>query len=161
VSEFAMDVRALVDLVADVDHGTDSEGWDDLEQGLLCWGLISDAARDLARIRDELGKRLADAMPDKRAVVEGAGVFEKHRKKDRTQWDKEDLLRAVLDTRQFDEDGTDTSPLEKVLKVWNLPAPRVTALRELGIDADEFCHVESGGWALQLTPVTASTEKAA
>ena len=51
---------------------------------------------------------------------------------------------------QFDDDGTDASPLDKVLRVWNLGAPRVTALRDMGLDADEFCRSEDAGHTIRL-----------
>lgn len=162
----AEDVRLLTEQVAMTDLAVEGEEWADLDQGLVCYALIETAARDLSRIRDELARKLAGSFPEgeKRIVVEGAGVFEKHRKADRKGWDKEDLLRAVLDTRIVDPDTgevLDPNDLDKVLRVWNLGAPRITALRERGIDPEEFCTVEYGALTLQFTGEIATTSEAA
>ena len=55
-------------------------------------------------------------------------IYEAHRKKSRTVWDKDALLHAVLDTRLVDTDTgevVDPTPYDKVLHVWNLGTPRI------------------------------------
>ncbi len=44
---------------------------------------------------------------------------------------------------------TEETPLEKVLACFNLPAPRTTALRQRGIDADQFCRSETRGYTIE------------
>jgi hypothetical protein len=150
----ATDTMMFAGLANELDLDVTDLVVEDLSQALICWAMLEEANRTLAIVRAALGKKLAEEMPEKRVVVDGAGVFERHVKKDRTKWDKEALLSAVLDSRIVNpETGevTDPTPLDKVLHVWNLGAPRITALRERKIDADEFCEVERGGWTLQLT----------
>lgn len=123
----------------------------------------------LRRVREALGiwegeltEWLADALGRNALDVEGVGHVEIKRGTARTQWDKVSLLRMVLDshrppTPDGEVDGTDTgvafigdemvtcSPdLSRVLDVFNLPAPRVTALKERGIPVDELCEAIPG-----------------
>lgn len=153
MTELARDVLMLDALTDDIAKNVDAEDvGTDLGEALTVWNLLADCARRLAAARDDLGRLLADDMPEKRMTVMGVGTFEKHRKADRKAWDKDDLLRVVLDSRLADADGVvvDETPLDKVLDVWNLPAPRTTALKARGIDPDEFCTVEYGHLTLQV-----------
>ena len=154
MTELARDVLMLDALTDDIAKNVDAEDvGTDLGEALTVWNLLADCARRLAAARDDLGRLLADDMPEKRMTVMGVGTFEKHRKADRKALDKDDLLRVVLDSRVVDpETGEvrDETPLDKVLDVWNLPAPRTTALKARGIDPDEFCTVEYGHLTLQV-----------
>jgi len=99
-----------------------------------------------ARIVDEAAHACAARMFDgeKRVTVAGVEWMRSRGGPSRTGWDSEALLSAVLDSRLVDPESGEVeveSPLAKVLHVWHLPAPRVTALRERGIDGDKFCHV--------------------
>lgn len=124
-----------------------------LDEQLRAWHMLEETNRVLALVRSQLTQRLAEQLPEKQVVVEGVGVFVRHGKRDRTQWDKDALLSAVLDSRLVDRrtgEVVDESPLEKVRHVWNLGAPRVTALRDRGIDPDQFCRSEWGGWGIEV-----------
>jgi hypothetical protein len=96
----------------------------------------------------------AELMKGKTEVIEGLGVLSRHERKSRTQWDKDALKSAVLDSRLVDPatgEVADEAPVDKILAVWNLGAPRITALRARKIDADEFCVVErQPGWAVEV-----------
>ena len=144
----ATDVRALCEAVNDVDRLL-LEGDD---RDFLALAMIRDARASLMYAERELEQKLAARMDDKRHVIEGVGTFERRQKKARTQWDTDDLLRAVLDTRLCDEDGViiEETPVERLLHVWNLGAPRLTALRDRQIDPDEFCHAEPAGFSIQI-----------
>ena len=100
---------------------------------------VARAALEVAQ--DEAGKK----FDDKTVTVRGVEWERSRGGPKRTGWRTDDLLHAVLDTRLVDgETGEvkDETPLEKVLHVWNLPAPRSTALSDRGLNGDEFCHVE-------------------
>lgn len=145
----ATDTRALIEAVNDVDR-LHLEGDD---RDFIALAMIRDCRTTLAHVERELEQKLAGRMEAKRHVIENVGTFEKRTKKNRTQWDTEDLLRAVLDTRLVDtETGevVDETPLDKVLQVWNLGVPRVTVLRERGLDADQFCRAEPAGYSIQI-----------
>ena len=86
---------------------------------------------------------------DKTMEVQGI-EWKRSRSFSRTGWrvhDYEDLdgekhvglLQVVLDKVLVGDDGHPLTPLEKVLKVWNLGTPRLEALDELGIGRNEFC----------------------
>lgn len=147
----AIDTRLFAEAVTSLDRDVTDGPLDDLEQTLICWALIEAAAAELATVRKNLSARIAEAMPEKQVTIMGIGTFERHRKTDRKRWDK-DLLRIVLDTKLADRETgevRDETPLDKVLHVWNLGAPRVTALRERDIEPDEWCTTEYGGLTIQ------------
>lgn len=127
-------------------------------------GTPEDVARTLADVRRAvaalkefdgfLTDRLAEALDYGHPLdVDGVGRVEVKRGRKRSRWQGDDLLRAVLDSRRADEDGEpiDESPLEKVLHVWNLGAPRVTALKERRLQADEFCESVPGTVSVVIT----------
>jgi hypothetical protein len=156
--ELARDVLMMRELTNEIEADVAAVQEDFLtdetrEQALICWGVLEEAYKVLAGIKADLGERLAESMPEKSVVVENVGVFERHRKATRTQWDRDDLLRAVLDTVMVDTETGEIipeTPLEKVMAVWTLPAPKVTAIRERGLQVDEFCHEEYGKQTLRL-----------
>lgn len=123
-----------------------------LDDAMATWAVLEDANRVIQQVRSLLVHQLAQKMGEHQVTVDGVGTFVRHKKKNRTAWDKDDLLRAVLDSRLVDTDTgevADESPLDKVLAVWNLPAPRTTVLKARGIDADEFCRTEDAGWSIE------------
>ncbi len=148
----ASDTKLLVQMISDVDHAVDVECWEDLDQGLICFAMLEEARKNLSLITSLLEKKLAKVMP-RDYTLEGVGTFEKRKRTNRTSWDREELVRDVLDSRIFDpitgEDKFPT-PLDKVRHVWNLGAPRTTALRELGLDPDQYCEAEDAGYSLRL-----------
>lgn len=124
-----------------------------LDGALTTWTKLADVARLAGQVRDEFAAKLAGAMPEKRMTVTGVGTFEKHRKSSRTRWEKDDLLRAVLDTRLADPESgelREETETDKILDVWSLGAPRLGALRARGLDPDEFCSVERGAMTLEV-----------
>lgn len=154
MTDLARDAMMLAAIVNDIDETVSAEDLGtDLNQALVAWQVIEDANRQLAVARTALTNLLAEDMPTKQLVVEGVGVFEKHGKKNRTKWDKDSLLRVVLDSRVVDaETGEirEESQLDRVLDVWNLGAPRTTALKARGIDPDEFSESEWAGYSIQV-----------
>lgn len=149
--DLTRDSNLLLELVGDLDRDV-HDGSLNLDDSLACWAAMEEARRILAVSCADLADRLADMMGEKRRTVIDVGTFERHRKADRKHWDTDDLRRVVLDTRLVTLDGEiiDESPLDKILDVWNLSAPRITRLRARGIDPDEFCEVQRGGWTLQV-----------
>lgn len=145
------DAKLLTGLINDLDNSASEQTEGTLEPDLIALAMLEEARRNLGIICADLTNRLARSMP-KTLVVEGVGVFESHKKKSRTAWDKEALLSAVLDSRLVDGDGVvkDETPLDRVLAVWNLGSPRTTALRARHIDADQFCSTEDAGWSIQV-----------
>ena len=124
----------------------------DLASALQCRTILGSAS--LALVRERLDTLLGEALGTYETTVPGFGVVRRHRKKDRTRWDKEQLLRDVADSKLVDRETgevKDETPLEKVLMVWNLAYPRITALRARGLDADDYCETETRpGWSIQV-----------
>lgn len=114
---------------------------------------LDEAGRIVSTLKREAATRLGDLMPSKTASVSGA-TFERSRSAKRTAWQKEDLLRAVLDSRYVSQqtgEVRDESQLDKVLDVFPLGTPRVTALRARGFDPDEWCdEAWNEGWTIQI-----------
>lgn len=142
-------------------HDPDEHG--DLDRAVRDLAALRDARQALADWELVLTDWIADAVGRNTVTVDGVGTVEVKRGAARKEWDMHSLLRVVLDSRMAPDpatgeaDPTDdghaevkgeavtTSPdLSRVLHVWNLGAPRTTALRERGIDPDEFCATSPG-----------------
>jgi len=146
-----------VALVYEADAPTDIDGaladlvaLRDAQDALKDWeGVLTDF------LAEHLSKE-GHQLPDGRTAQVRRG-------RDRTEWDTRSLVRAVLDSRcRPDPETGEAAPsddgraeikgeplscsqdLARVLHVWNLGAPRVTALRDRGIDPDEFCASSPG-----------------
>ena len=109
------------------------------------WADVRDCLRAYAkRLTDAAGLldgMCAETVPrEKGAVVESEGrTFQRTGTASRKAWQTSELLRVVKDCRVFDpKTGELLNAEDLILKVWSLGAPRVTALRELEIDPDEF-----------------------
>lgn len=154
VTDLSIDATLLSDLTLRLHQEIDALDPDgSLEEELRVWAKIADTARLIGQVRDELAVKLAGAMNDKRVTVMGVGTFEKHRKSSRKSWDKDALLHDVLDTRMVDPESgevRDETPADKILDVWTLGAPKVTSMRERGLDPDDYCTVERGALTLEV-----------
>lgn len=124
--------------------------------------------RDLRRITADLRilttateDDLARLMPAKILTVEGVGTFERRKGTDRKKWQSEDLLAHVIRRAAVDETTGEVFPadvtLARLLEVLPSVVPftgslgwRVTALRALGIDPDQWCETAPGRTAVQL-----------
>jgi hypothetical protein len=143
-----MNVATLVDAVNTLD--VDEIAALGLDDALTVYVALTDAHQILGQVLAQLPNVLAAEWGEKVYELPGVGVFELHAKKRRTRWDREGLLRDVKDARVVDETtGEVVDHLAKVLRVWNLGAPRVTALRALGLDPDDYCTSEWAGYTIQ------------
>lgn len=87
-------------------------------------------------------------------AVEGIGVVSVHRGKSRKAWDHEGIAGHVIDAHLTGGSGEMPTPWE--VKNWLLDAAgiaywRVTSLKELGIDVDEFCDTLPGTLSVTVT----------
>lgn len=99
-------------------------------------------------IKDVVGLlelRLAQLVPKKHtAPIAGYEVKHRSGSPKRTEWQKDDLLRVVLDSRRIDLETMEMieeTQADKLMHVFGLGNPKVTALKERGIKADDFCKV--------------------
>ena len=132
---------------------------------------LGDARRRLAEVEADAVARLgtADGRPDMLTLEDGRLVTVR-RGKDRKSWDHERWqhdARAVVAARADDTwaDGlvdpvtgeTVTAAavvmpsLVQVEKVHGAGPPRVAAVRELGLDVDDYCQVSPGRWSIDVS----------
>lgn len=103
------------------------------------------AAKRLTTAAALIAGMCAEAIPREKGgtVVSEGRVFARTGSPTRKAWKNDDLLRVVKDSRRFNpENGELMTAEELILFVWNLDAPRTTALKQLDIDPDEFCETE-------------------
>lgn len=115
---------------------------------------------DLQQLARHVEDNVAALMPDKQVEIPGVGVIERRRGTDRRKWQSEDLLRTLIRDELDDGTGELPSPaetLDRVLGVVTACMPvtgslgwRVTALRERGIDPDEWAECTPGRVSVQI-----------
>lgn len=100
----------------------------------------------------EVEAALAACLGKDLFVVEGVGAFQRKGSVTRKAWDSQSLFGTVasraVNMREPDADGCITAPeavvLDSLQKCVGVSYWRVGALRDLGIDPDEYCSVEYG-----------------
>ena len=127
---------------------------DTLTEAFKAREALTAAALYLTMARDAWDNLLADAMGRYELAIDGVGVVRRHKNARSRNWQSEDLLRAVLDTRLVDDEGTfiDETPLDKIRDVYGLGGyqARIGKLKARGLDPDEWCESESTGWKIQV-----------
>ena len=107
----------------------------------------------LAECHDQIEDTLVAGMAGLwRVEVPHVGVIVRHSGKKRTRWAHDDLWEAVVDAvlsePQADENGEVLPPAEAVaVALRRAVGPgywRTTALRDYGLDPDEFCSTSEG-----------------
>lgn len=157
---FVDQIRHLV-MVGDVERRKLAEAGD--VEG-LAWGLVR-----LKQVRQLLSDLLTEVeadvfalMPEKKRTVIGVGTLEKRTGSARKKWESTDLvkhlIRLALDPDQTGE--IPSSPVEavdQVVSVLTECAPftpsmqwRATALRDRGVDPDDWCEVSPGRQSVQI-----------
>lgn len=123
--------------------------------------LVRTARQDLALVERALEDSASDRMVSDRVAVEGRWVAERRRGRDRSAWKNEDLTHEVVkraiieasvdrETGEIIEPNATTWAVRDALVATARPSWRVTALRELDIDPDEFCTSVKGRSTLQI-----------
>lgn len=144
---------------------------DDQRQAMAEAGDLDNLARGLAQLRTLVGdlRQLSHAveddvarlMPAKRCEVEGVGAIEKRKGTDRKAWKWDDLLpllvRMYLDPELTGELPSSSEAVERmraliteVIGVTPSKGPRLTPLRGLGIDPDEYAETTPGRTTVQI-----------
>lgn len=116
---------------------------------------------ELSTLRDAIEADVAALMPEPRHEVPGLGVLERRRGSVRRSWDWDHLL-PLLVRSYVDPDGTGEIPeagevverlralITEVIGVTPSKGPRITALRERGVDPDEHCESRPGKTSVQI-----------
>lgn len=131
---------------------------------VLC--AIRDCRTDLANLFAAVERDLISNAGEKRFIVEGVGEVEIKRGMKRTGWRHDELVPAVV-ARIVDEPetlcDTETGELHppavighnvanRLRECVSFGAGKVTGLRPLGLQSDEFCHEEPKAWSVKLPP---------
>lgn len=123
-------------------HANDS---DEPSELALLLADVAKVKRTAAELYHAVETAYISCAGEKRLEVQGLGLVEVKSKKKRTDWRHEELWKDVCLVAQ----RADRDPVEVL---WHAARPswRVTALRELGLDPDEYAHVVEDGWSVQL-----------
>jgi hypothetical protein len=127
----------------------------------LCYAVegLKAIKRDLDTLLRECEADVADLLPDKKVTVPGFGVVEKRVASTR-KWDSETLLMDIC-RRILDPEGTGEisvssvvdliAVLKKVMPITGSLGWRVTALKDAGIDPDNYSDISWGRKSIQIT----------
>jgi hypothetical protein len=129
------------------------------------WNQLVYAIEGLRALKTDLDTLLrsceddaARLLPDKKVVVDGIGMIERRTTSSR-KWDSEPLLKDLC-RMILDPDGTgeiSAASVAKLMKVLKEVLPmtaslgwRVTALREVGIDPEQYSETTYGRQTIQI-----------
>lgn len=153
LDDLRRDVCLCEDAINDARQALDALEPGDPDALIGCWLVLCRVTDTARQVREDLESLIGESMPDKRHTVHGVTVEKKRPGARRTDWDSENLLRLVVDSRVVDPNtGEIESTLQVLKKVYGLAGyqARITALRDLGIDPDEFAKTEyRKGWTLR------------
>ena len=150
-------IGAMVDDVAALVEAGD---WETLIRGLEP---LQQVLGDLRIVEQQVKRGIADTMPERRVTVEGVGTVERKAKVSRKNWDSDELLRkliarAILDSETGELPSSPIVAADLILQELRAVMPitgslgwRVTALRERGIDPDEWCEQTQDGYTIQFS----------
>lgn len=129
---------------------------------ILC--AIRDARTDLATLAARVERDLLLEAGERHFVVEGLGEFTVKRRTKRTAWQHEQMVAAVV-SRVMDEPATITDPesgerlpyatighnvAARLRECVSFGAGKVTGLRAIGLQPDEFCSEQPDGYSVAL-----------
>ena len=121
---------------------------------------LRDLKQDAATIYTDVEARYLDHLEEhgQRVEVPGLGLVETHRRTKRTGWDHDALVVDVLQATADEAGVTEVAELDPWQAVAALQlaisfgAGKVTRLRALGLQPDEYCKETPDGWTVQLPP---------
>ena len=141
--------------------GIDALSWEEATRVLAD---LREAMTTLSQIDAALVRHLYLTGPHGDIEVEGVGVVKVYRTNDRKDWDhdewKQDVRAAILEERAIAGSVVDTASgevidlydlLEQVQNVHGAQAPKVTALRALGLNPEAYCDERPGKPSVQIT----------
>lgn len=119
----------------------------------LCYGLANlvEFKNNLNALVESIQKNIYDTMPDKKAIIEGVGAFEKRRSNTK-KWDSERLLNDIIRERLDNGTGEITPAdvfdlldlLKRVMPLTPSMGWRSTELKKENINTDDYCEVTWG-----------------
>ncbi len=127
----------------------------------LCYAIegLKAIKKDLDILLRACEEDAANLLPEKKVLVDGFGVVERRTAQTR-KWQSDELLMDVC-RRVLDPDGTGEiqpsavmeliSVLKRIMPITGSLGWRVTALKEQGIDPDDYSEVSWGRKSIQIT----------
>jgi hypothetical protein len=114
--------------------------------------------------RDVEGLLVARMRGARQLVLDDLGIVEVHRKVKRTRWNHDELCAAIAARVSdepavwFDVDSGELLPfaqiaaniVQRVRETTQLSGGKLSGLRAMGIQADEYCEVDVDGYSVQL-----------
>lgn len=126
---------------------------DEIEDAFFIYQRLGEASKILTDVRHQLGHKIGEAIGAERTTLMGKTV-QRRAYVSRKNWQHDDLRRVVLDSVIANEDGekVDETPADKLLAVWKMRGydASITALRDRGIDPDEFSEHRFERWTLEV-----------
>lgn len=134
----------------------------------LGWGLdrLTEIHRQLSELVAAIESDVYELMPEKRGTIDHLGTLEKKRGSNRKKWQSDRLVTRLV-RAALDPEGTGELPdspyeaVDTVVSTLTACAPftgsmgwRVTALKERGIDPDEWCESTPGRQSIQIHKAT-------
>jgi hypothetical protein len=125
---------------------------------------LRDHKQDVARAFDEVELLFLGVAGEKKIEVPNVGLFEVKSSVRRTQWAHDDLFRSVIARLAdepgllYDEDGVRLPPAAMAANVVARlrdvlsPSWKITGLRNLGLDPDEYAQTDEQHWSVKLPP---------
>lgn len=156
LTEFGDDVVAEYDTIADLPPDATA----------ILMVAVRDLRADLATFYRHLEQDLIHTVGVRHMVVEGVGEVSVHHKTKRTGWRHAEMIPAII-ARVMDEPATIYDPetgellphatiganvAARLRECVSMGAGKVTGLRAIGLQPDEFCNEEDDGWSVQLPP---------
>jgi hypothetical protein len=137
--------------VVDLEQWVDRYEIDDQnrEDAYAEWLLLDEVRAKMIGLCHDLEAKIAGSITGGTVVDLGGKRFKRTTERRYVQWQNEDLIRAVLDSRLVNpETGEvrDETPAEKLADVYGLKgtSARLTALKARQIDPDEFAEAQWG-----------------
>lgn len=129
----------------------------------LIYGLVQllPLVKDLSELARAVKQDIAATMPSRWVEIEGVGRVERKPDNRRSDWDWDQLLPRLI-RMYVDPDGNGALPepaevmdrmrelIVDVIGVTPSKGPRVTPLREMGLDPDEWCSVTRDKHTVQI-----------
>ena len=165
--QFAM--RTLMDVLNLAPHT------DDLCDGTLAemsgvYATLTEAHNTLTELRDDLANAMGHLMENDLAVIDGVGGFERSRRTS-VKWDtaavrslmRRHVIGTVADPDTGEVNSHDVEVVDRafelVSSLYSLSSPKVTGLRALDQDPDEYREVTRYGYRVKFIPSKSDKEK--
>lgn len=141
--------------LSEVTH--DTKTLPDWQEAVRLLDKMRAAADQAGAVKDALVRHVyLTGEHGRNVIVEGVGPVDITRARDRKAWDERGMIQAVIDRRMEERGGEMPNEpwevVEWVLEVASVDYGRVTPLRALGLDPDDYCTSTPGRVGVSLPP---------